>query len=359
MHRYLAWIPRYERQLSAIGMVAGFVTDNFMFRRVDLPNTQVIFLVYLAVAAITILILHGLNSHSTRSPDEKPPRWQTFLPVATQFALGGLWSGFLIFYTRSAVLLASWPFLLVLAAIFIGNEVFKHYYSRLAFTSTLLFFGLLSYAIVTVPIYTHTIGVFTFLLSGLVALGVFALFLYVLFVFGRKSFVESKWGLFGGAALVYALINLFWFTNVLPPLPIALARSGIYTDVKHVGNDYIGTGEPRAWYAALTTPVVHVAPGKPLYAYTAVFAPISFSTRIVHSWQHYDTKRKRWVAVSNVSYPINGGRDGGFRGYTIKRNPGAGEWRVDFATADGHLLGRERFTVDQTSPANATPENLD
>ena len=360
MHALLAWIPRYERQLSAAGMVGGFVTDNFMFRRVDLPNTQLIFVVYLAVAAVTILVLHGLNAHSTRTPDEKPPRWQTFLPVATQFALGGLWSGFLIFYTRSAVLLASWPFLLVLVAIFIGNEVFKQYYERLVFTTTLFFFALLSYAIVTVPIYTHTIGVFTFLLSGLVAILVFSLFLYVLWLAGRGAFDRSRWQIYGGAALVYALINLFWFTNILPPLPVALARSGIYNSVKHVGDDYVGTGEYQPWYRVpFAPPVIHVAPGQPLYAYTAVFAPIRFSTRIVHSWQHYDAKRKRWVAVSNVSYPINGGRDGGYRGYTIKRHPDAGEWRVDIATGDGHLLGRERFRVEQTPPANPLPQILD
>ncbi len=359
MHRYLAWIPRYERQLSALGMIGGFATDNVMFRRIDLPNTQIIFLVYIAVAAITILILHGINSHSTRAPEEKPPRWQTFLPVATQFALGGLWSGFLIFYTRSAVLLASWPFLLVLVAIFIGNEVFKHYYSRLVFTAVLLFFGIFSYAIVTVPIYIHQIGVFAFLISGFAAIAAFTLFLWLLFLFGRKAFVEAKWPIAGGAAAVYGLINLFWFTNVLPPLPVALAKSGIYTEIKRTGNDYFGTGEPRPWYQALSTPLIHVAAGKPLYAYTAVFAPVKLSTRITHSWQHYDTARKRWVAVSNVSYAINGGRDGGYRGYTIHRNPSAGEWRVDFATADGHLLGRERFNVDQTPSTDAVEQKLD
>jgi len=359
MYAWLSWIPRYERQLSAAGMIGGFVTDNFLFRRVDLPNTQIIFLVYLAVAAVTILVLHGINSHSKRTPEEKPPRWQTFLPVATQFALGGLWSGFLIFYTRSAVLLASWPFLVVLAAIFIGNEVFKHYYERLVFTATLLFFGIFSYAIVTVPIYIHQIGVFAFLLSGLAAIAAFTIFLWVLFLVGRKSFVQSRWPIIGASAAVYVLINVFWFTNILPPLPVALAKSGIYTDVKHVGDKYIGTGEPRAWYEAFTTPVVHVAAGQPLYAYTAVFAPVKLSTSITHSWQHYDDKRKRWVKVSNVSYPINGGRDGGYRGYTIKRNPSAGEWRVDFATADGHLLGRERFTVEQTPPTNPASQTLD
>jgi hypothetical protein len=358
MYAWLSWIPRYERQLSAAGMIAGFATDNFMFRRVDLPNTQIIFLVYIAVAAVTILVLHSINSHTKRGPEEKPPRWQTFLPVATQFALGGLWSGFLIFYTRSAVLLASWPFLLVLVAIFIGNEVFKQYYERLVFTATLLFFGIFSYAIVTVPIYIHQIGVFAFLLSGLAAIVAFTVFLWALFLFGRKAFVDAKWPIIGASAIVYILINVFWFTNILPPLPVALAKSGIYTDVKHVGNDYIGTGEPRAWYQALSTPVIHVAAGQPLYAYTAVFAPVKLNTRITHNWQHYDDKHRRWVAVSKVSYAINGGRDGGYRGYTIKRNPSAGEWRVDFATADGHLLGRERFTVDQTPSTNAVPQTL-
>ncbi len=182
-----------------------------------------------------------------RAATRKRPghRWQSWLPFASQFALGGLWSGFLIFYTRSAVLIASWPFLLVLAAIFIGNEIFKHYHSRLAFTATLLFFGLFSYAIVTVPILTHTIGVFTFLFSGLVAIAIFVLFLYVLSQFGRSSFLASKWQIAAGAAGVYALINLFWFTGVLPPLPIALARSGVYNMVKHTGDDYIGIASSK------------------------------------------------------------------------------------------------------------------
>jgi hypothetical protein len=358
MHRWLAWIPRYERQLSAAGMLAGFVTDNFMFRRVDLPNTQLIFIAYLVVASVSILVLHIFNARS--DPETPPPRWHAFIPMATQFALGGLWSGFLIFYTRSAVLLASWPFLLVLAAIFIGNEFFKHYHSRLAFTSTLLFFGLISYAMVTVPIFTGAVGVATFLLSGAVAVAVFALFLWVLDKFGNKSFVESKREIVLGAFGVYALINLFWFTNVLPPLPIALARSGVYNTVKHVGDHYIGTAEPQPWYTMMVSrPVIHIAAGQPLYVYSAVFAPVRFTARIVHSWQHYNGKRKRWVPVSVVTYAISGGRDGGYRGYTIKRNPGPGEWRVDISTGDGHLLGRVRFNVDQTPPTNPVSQTLD
>lgn len=357
MQSWLAWIPRYERQFSAAGMIAGFVTDNFMFRRVDLPNTQYVFIAYLVVAALSILVLHVINAHS--DPEAPRPRWQSVLPFASQFALGGLWSGFLIFYTRSAVLIASWPFLLVLAAIFIGNEAFKHYHSRLVFTATLFFFALFSYAIVTVPILVHRVGVFPFLLSGLAAIAVFIVFLWVLALFGAKAFAASKRQIAGGAAAVYALINVFWFTGVLPPLPIALARQGVYNMVKHVGDDYIGTAEQQPWYVNPAAPaVVHVSPGEPVYAYSAVFAPVRFTARIVHDWQHYDPRRRRWVSVSVVAYPMSGGRDGGYRGYTIKRSPQDGDWRVDISTGDGHLLGRVRFTLAHTAPMNMVSKTL-
>jgi Protein of unknown function (DUF2914) len=346
---WLAWIPRYERQLSAAGMIAGFITDNLMFRRIDLPNTQYIFIAYLAVAAVSILILHIINAHG--DPEKPRPSWQSWLPFASQFALGGLWSGFLIFYTRSAVLIASWPFLLVLAAIFVGNELFKHYHSRLVFTAVLFFFALFSYTIVTVPILTHTIGVFTFVLSGLAAVGAFVLFLWVLALLGRASFAASKRQIALGAAGVYALINLFWFIGVLPPLPIALARSGVYNTVKHVGDRYIGTAEAQAWYAgAFAPPLLHLGPGQPAYVYSAVFAPVRFSMRVTHRWQRYDPKKRRWITVSTVNYAINGGRDGGYRAYTIKRQPPPGDWRVDISTGDGHLLGRVRFKIDPSTP---------
>jgi hypothetical protein len=258
------------------------------------------------------------------------------------------------------VLIASWPFLLVLIAIFIGNEAFKRYYARLVFTSTLLFFALFSYAIVTVPILTHSVGTVSFLLSGFAALAVFLAYLWVLARFGRDAFSASKWEIAGGTALVYALINLFWFTNVLPPLPIALAGSGVFNSVKKVGDAYVAVGEPEPWYKTLlAAPVVRVAPGKPLYVYSAVFAPVSFSMRIQHRWQHYDARRRRWLVVSTVAYPIHGGRDGGYRGYTIKRRPEPGPWRVDIATDSGRLLGRVRFDVVAAPPENPQTIRLD
>jgi hypothetical protein len=348
---FLGWVKHNERTLSALGMVAGFVTDNLMFRRIDLPNTQVIFAAYLSLAAASIATLHFLERRAREG--RIYARWRALLPMATQFALGGLWSGFLVFYSRSAVVTASWPYLMVLTGFFIGNEVFKKYHARLVFTSALFFFAVFSYAIVTVPVYTHTIGRFTFIASGLVALGVLVLFCRLLAALNRRQFRASRWKIAASVGAVYLLINVFYFTNTLPPLPLALSRVGVYHAVKKTGGVYTALGETEPWYTVFgIPPVLHVAPGQPLSAYSAVFAPIRLSTRIVHRWRRFDPKTGHWLTVSAVSYSINGGRDGGYRGYTIKRNPQPGDWRVDIDTSEGHLIGRIAFKVER---APATP----
>jgi MFS family permease len=352
------WVKKYERTLSAFGMVAGFITDNLMFRRIDLPNTQAIFAAYLGVAAFSIVGLHFLERRAREG--RAYARWRAFFPMATQFALGGLWSAFLVFYSRSAVLTKSWPYLALLTAFFIGNEVLKRYHSRLVFTTTLFFFAVFTCAIVTVPVYTHTIGKFTFLVSGGIAVGVLVLFLYLLAAVNRPQFVAARGKIALGVAGVYVLMNVFYFTNTLPPLPLALAHVGVYHAVKKTGDIYQAVAEDAPWYTEFGfPPTLHVTAGQPLYAYSAVFAPIKLSTKIVHRWRRYDPKTGHWITLSTVTFPINGGRDGGYRGYTIKHNIQPGDWRVDINTYDGHLIGRITFKVDRadTQPS-AMPETL-
>lgn len=355
---FLGWVKRHERTLSALGMVVGFVSDNLMFRRIDLPNTQAIFAAYLTLAAACIVGLHFLERRAREG--RMYARWRALFPMATQFALGGLWSGFLVFYSRSAVLLTSWPYLALLTGFLIGNEVLKRYHARLVFTATLLFFAIFSFAIVTVPVYTHTIGKLTFIGSGLAAVGVFVLFLYLLAAVNRAQFVAARPRIALGAAGVYVLMNVFYFTNTLPPLPMALARVGVYHMVRKTGDVYQAVGEDEPWYTNFgVEPVIHVPAGQPLYAYSAVFAPIKLSTRIEHRWRRYDPKTKHWLTVSTVVFPINGGRDGGYRGYTIKHNPQPGDWRVDIDTIEGHIIGRVSFRVEQADHAPApVPQTL-
>ena len=347
------WVSRHERSLSAVSMIGGFAFDNYAYRRIDLPNTQALFIGYLTVAGIAIVLLHLF---ATRARDGKPmPRWHSILPMATQFTLGALWSGFLIFYSRSAVLTESWPFMLVLVAIFVGNEVFSRYHYRLVFTSILYAFALFSYFIVTVPIFTHTVGPFTFLISGLAAFSVFLIFLNIVRWAGREQWRSARLQVLAGSALVYATLTAFYFTGTLPPLPIALMDKGVFHFVKRAGDVYQAQGEPQDWMTRFgRPPVLHISPGQPVYVYSAVFAPIKLSTKIVHHWQHYNRIRHKWQTISDVSFTINGGRDGGYRNYTIQHKIWDGDWRVDVRTADGRIIGRIPFHIENV-PQPVTP----
>ncbi len=350
LRKTFLWMQTYERHLSAVAMIAGFISDNLLFRRVDLLQTQVLFAVYAVACFIAIPLLHWLEAHRVNAP-----RSRTVLPFVTQFALGGFWSGFVIFYGRSADLGASWPFILFLFAILVANEYFHHYHDRLVFTSVLFFFALYSYAIFEVPLLTGTIGTGTFLLSGLVAVGVFTLFTMLLRVLARERFLADVWRIRVGALVVLALMNLFYFTNILPPLPLSAPSAGIYHSVIRIPGAYLGMTEPEPWpvrYLGLP-PTLHVVLGEPLSAYSSVFAPTALTTTIVHQWEWYDPTAKQWVVKATITYPIVGGRDGGYRGYSTVLMDEAGQWRVNIETIDGRLISQLPFTADSVASAPA------
>ena len=383
----------YERHLSAAAMAVGFGLDSYTFGRVDRPAANIVFCVYLTIAFAAIVLAHNLQQRTDRrmariqklaamqasmrgaldrggadvptlaSVETLPPPQQSrldklleWLPVATQFALGGLWSGFLVFYGRSAAFAAAWPFILLLALFLVGNEMFRRYRSRLVFTSLLFFFALYSYAIFVVPVFTKTIGKFTFIGSGMLALLVFYFFLQVLALAGRERYRQSRWKIVVGVIAIFAVMNLFYFARILPPLPLAAADTGIYTGVQHKGDDYIVTAETQPWYvrAGFASPTMHVTAGQPLYLYAAVFAPIKLATRVSHIWQWYDPVQKHWMTQSIVSFAINGGRDGGYRAYSIKKKPKPGAWRVNIESIDHRLIARVKFLVEQVATPVAT-----
>lgn len=357
--RLFAWLGRYERHLSAAALLVGFATHNIFFERIDLWKTQIALIAYLSVCALSIWLLHLIESRAIHGFAR--PRWHTILPLATQFALGGFWSASLIYYSRSAAWSVSWPFVLLLAAIFLGNEYLRKYHSRLVFTNVLFFFALYAYAIFALPIVTHTLGDVTFLASGVLAVAVFAAFTGALRLSGRERFRADVWRIRFGVISVFVLMNLFYFTGVLPPLPLSARAAGIYHHVTRVTGGYTATNESEPWTVRILglPPTMHVAQGESLYAYTAIFAPTALKTKIVHVWQWHDPKTGKWVTRLSIAYPIVGGRDGGYRGYSADAVLADGRWRVNVQTSDGRLLARIPFSVAHVvTPPPLTTELL-
>lgn len=376
---------RYERHISAAAMVLGFAVDNYTFGRVDHPGPHIVFLAYLLIAGVSIALAHALQTRADHLslrlsppesraggegalPDharigtatERPSRLRLWLPAITQFALGGLWSGFLVFYWRSAAMAASWPFLLLLLAFLIGNEAFRRYHARLVFAALLFFFALYSYAIFVVPVFTKSIGVGMFLLSGVLAVTLFFAFVGLLKVLGRARYCQSRLKLLGGAVLIVAAMNAFYFSGILPPLPLALSDVGVYQAIRHTGAVYVARAEsePLAVRLGWTQPIVHVAPNQKLALYSAVFAPIKMATRITHRWEWWDSRARLWRTQSVVTFTISGGRARGYRGYSLKLDPRPGDWRVDIDAEDGRRIGRLAFKVAAVAAPVETSEKI-
>lgn len=351
----LSWLHRNEARISALSLAGGFAFDSWAFGRIDRPATQAVFIVYLLVAAITIAILHALESR----PEGKKPgdKTRAVLIFVTQFALGALLSGFCVFYIRSASITASWPFLLGMAAIFIANEYMRRYHARLVFAALLLFLSLYSYAIMLVPLVGGRIGPGPFLISGIIAVAVFFAFMRGLARLGHERYAGARHQIAIGMIAITALMNAAYFLRVLPPLPLVLTEAGIYHNVTrdHKTNRITVAveDEPPQWQSLFGAhPILHVRKGDRLYLYNAVFAPQGLRTVMVHDWQWLSPKG--WQSQQRVRVGILGGRQDGFRYYTTKTDPRPGQWQVNIQTSDGRSVGHVRFAVEQ----QAVPPDL-
>ena len=349
LNRAEVFYEKHEGRVSSFALIAGFIFDSLTLQRIDLLFENLIIISYLVISGGSILLLN----HYGENPPQKSVfvRTQNFLPLFIQFAFGGLFSGFFIFYTRSATLSSSWPFMLILLFLLVGNEFFKKYYQRLTFQVSIYFVAIFSFSIFFVPVLLKSMGVLVFLLSGAISLMVIYLFSQILFKVVPDRFVGEKEKLRNSVLIIFVLINILYFSNLIPPIPLALKDTGIYYSINRVGDNYRVVGEKHRWYESLPLlpETISLQAGSPMYVFSSVFAPTDLNTRIIHDWQYFDDATDKWVSATKISFAIKGGRGEGYRGFSKKENLFAGKWRVDVKTERNQIIGRVRFNVEKSS----------
>jgi hypothetical protein len=370
--RARGWYAKLERPISSISLIGGFVFDALTLRRVDLfwDNVWVgghLLIVTVCTIWINLLenepILPGGIRH-----EENPQKIHFWLVNVMQFFYGGIFSTYLVFYFRSATLAATWPFLLILAIAFIANERLKRHYARVAFQITLLFLTFYAFAIYIMPIVLHEISTRIFVVSGIVSLAAIMLVIAILKKYSHERF--RGWSRFFAAlsiVVVLAGINVLYFYHLIPPLPLSLTDAQIYQTftVNGPGN-YTAQYEDQSGGGIIRTienyfnwdQVVHITPGQPLFAYTAIFAPTALDTNVIHEWQSYDPTSGVWTTRARVTLPVSGGGDNGWRTFSEESGITAGSWRVNVLTPAGGIIGRLNFNVviQNTGPALTTEE---
>ena len=336
---------QYERYLSAGALLTGFIVDNLTLRHADLLLGNLALFSYLVIAGGSIALMQLHESGRVYSS-----RFQNIAPLFSlliQFAFGGLFSGYFVFYSRSGSLTGSLLFLILILVLLIGNEFFRTRYKKLVFQVSIFFAALFSFVIFFIPVLTSTMGVEVFLFSGAVSILLIAILAYGLFRIAPTRFMEEKNTLLKSIGGIFLFINVLYFANIIPPIPLSLKDIGVYHRVeKRDGGGYVVYKEesPLKIFEVWDM-VFHYTPGEPVYVYSSVFAPTNLNTNIFHQWQYFDDAEKKWVTASNISFPITGGRDEGYRGYSFKEDIFPGKWRVDVVTARGQIVGRVNFTI--------------
>jgi len=359
IERTKIFLQKHERRISVFALLAGFVVDSLTLTQIDRLYDNMVIISYLVIVGVGIFVVNLYNNGKVVGRIFS--LIDSFFPIFISFAFGGLFSAFTVFYSRSTTFSGSWPFLLLLIGLLIGNEFLKKHYRIFTLQITLLFFVVYSYFIFIVPILLQKIGTIIFITSGILALFAIAYYRKIIKKFIPDLHEKTKWSVTFSIALVFIAVNILYIFNFIPPIPLSLKHIGVYHGVVRTNSgNYIVRSEPTTWFRRFFfTDVYNKTPGERAFVMSSVYAPVDLKVDIVHEWQKYNEEKSQWEKVFVVDFPVKGGRLEGYRGYSFSENPAVGLWRVNVKTTKGQIIGRQKFNiVEATGDINIVQETL-
>jgi hypothetical protein len=246
-------------------------------------------------------------------------------------------------------------FLGVLVGLLVGNEWMRdrlYSLSLLIGLYTLVTFSFLTFFL---PVLTGKMNTVMFVLgaalSALVTLRVVELVYQ-----GVPDRSKKDVALAGLPAIgLIGILVCLYFLNWIPPVPLSLKFAGVYHQVQKKGGVYYLSYEQGAWPRFLKPSADPFRGEGPVYCFTAVFAPVDLKTTVYHRWQYRpDAARASgdFMQTDRIAIAISGGREEGYRGYTVKQRAMPGQWRVDVETEDGRVIGRVNFGVKKSEDSS-------
>jgi hypothetical protein len=336
----------------------GVTFDSLTLTRIDRLSDNLVLLCYLiALGVLVVLVGSGERAGLTESAEKSAAlefggRARPYFPLAIQFLLGGLFSAYAIFYSKSASLTTTAIFFVLLIVLLVGNELWHDHVTNLRIMVALYALAAVSFFAFFLPVVTGVMNDAMFLLSA--TLGVILAIGIVVAVCRRQGPVIPVEVLRNGlpAMTVVGGLVLLYFLNWIPPVPLSMSFGGAYQHVTRAGDVYELGFEKGPWYQFWKRSDDLLPASLEAYCFTAIFAPVHMRTRIYHHWQYYQPESGRYVTTDRIPVPIVGGRSGGYRAYSVKQSLFPGDWRVNVETADARIIGRVSFRVENRDAAS-------
>lgn len=342
------WYHRHEALAPPLLFFGGVTWDVLTLQRIGALLDNVVLGLYLFLLG-GFVVLALLDRHGRPLPSSLRAL-STWSIGAIQFLAGGLFSAYVIYYTRSASLTTASLFLLLLVVLLVLNEWGWDRHRSGYLLIGLYFLAVFCYLTFLLPVILGTMGFWVFLASGLLSVGIATGLLIALRLRGVFARLRSFVGALCMVGLLFGGLVTFYVQHWIPPMPLALQHAGVYHDATQEGDAFVlrqeQTSRTGLWGQNGEDPFRY-APGDTVHCFTAIYAPTSLQTTVAHRWQRYVPSREDWVDTDHIDYQVVGGRRSGYRGVTYKEHVSPGRWRVSVETADGRPIGRVRFEVVQ------------
>ena len=354
--KFIRFYERYERYLIPASLLVGIIVDAILFSSVDFVFAFVVLTLHFLVSGMTIAFIHLYNAGYFRLRGLRLLR--VVAPLILQYTFGALLSGFLIFYWFSSTFTASWPFILIIVALILSNDLLKRYYLWLYVQVGVYFFITFSLGVLILPFIFKSVSVAVFLAGGILSLFIIALYLYLLSRYLPRV-KESATRFMVIVGIIFIGMNSLYFTNIIPPIPLTLWEAELAHSVERISGDYLLEIEDTKisdlfWLQDR----IRVTDGGRAFFFSSVFAPAWLGTDIVHHWQYYDDAVGQWRTRTKVAFPIVGGREEGYRGYSFINDPQPGRWRVLVENSRGQVIGKDNFRVIKVNGRVNTVERV-
>ena len=341
---------KYERLLMPGTLVVGVIVDVVTFQSIQIEIAFLILGIYAVIAGAAIAFIHLFDANKLEGRFFLIRYVRLTSPLIVQFTFGALLSASLIFYWFSGAFSVSWPFFLIVAILMASNDVLRHYYERAVVQISVYFFILFSIIALILPFIVNAIDLWVFVVSGLVSVCIIMIYTGVLARFVR-TIQAQRFQIAFIVVFIFILMILSYVANVIPPIPLSIREAGVYHSVQPLyGGGYLLHDEDETILDQISPGErIHIAPGGRVFVYTAIFAPVDLRIRIVHHWQYYDESTRRWISKDRLSFSVAGGRNEGYRGFSMKTNVQPGIWRVDVETERRQVLGRIHIRVEEVA----------
>ncbi|MFC2186800.1 DUF2914 domain-containing protein [Fulvivirgaceae bacterium LMO-SS25] len=340
------FIWKHKKYAPLLFFIGGFIFDSLTLGRIDRLYDMLVLSLHITSLTVT-LYLYNLADDG-KWENTLLDRYKEYFPLAIQFFFGALSSAYVIYFSRSVSLSKTITFFIILVGLLVANEFLKKRISNKYLQFSIYFFVSFTFFTFMTPVFIKEMNTAIFVLSGIISLACTLALIIIIYKKSPSTREEIQLSKIVGIVLtMYTVINMFYFFNLIPPVPLAVESGIVAHNIKVERNKYLVSYESEEWNVFWREHRIQFIynPGENVYVFTSIFAPTDIEKSIFHRWKWYNDRTKKWEVVEDIGYAITGGRDDGYRGYTFKNNVKEGLWKVEVITEEELVIGVIDFEI--------------